>query len=224
MTIMIIEFADDLAFAHACILGEPLAQRQFVQRFGAVIEAALARHRVQPSDRADLRQALLERMLVDAPERPAKLRGYRGTASLASWLRVCVLREVLTLARRRRSSPEVPALAHEPGIGETPELYAVASERRERFELAFGAALRELEPRERNLLRHRVLHRLDQDQIAALYGVHRVTVARWFMRMRSKLRESTTRAIDRTDVLRSGVDVQLSGLLGRRCELEAVAI
>ena len=220
---MTIDFACDLELAHACIVGDPLAQREFVARFGSLMEAALARYHVPPCDRADVRQTLLERLLVDAPDRPAKLRGYRGSASLTSWIRVCVLREVLTLARRRRSSIELPANEQEPGGHDTPELYAVASERRQRFELAFGAALRELEPRERNLLRHRVLHRLDQDQIAALYGVHRVTVARWFMRMRCKLRESTTRAIDDTHVLGSGVELQLSRLLGRVAELERTA-
>ena len=56
---MTIDFADDLAFANACILGDGPAQRDFVARFGSLIEAALARHRVQPCDRADVRQALL---------------------------------------------------------------------------------------------------------------------------------------------------------------------
>lgn len=220
MTITI-EHTDDVAFAQACIHGDPDAQRRFIVRFGAAIDEALRRHHVAPCDRADLRQALLERVLLDAPDRPAKLRGYRGTAPLASWLRVCVLREVLTLARRRRPTFE---LAHQPelAVRETPELRVLSTERRERFELAFGEALRELEPRERNLLRHRVLHGLDQDSIASMYGVHRVTVARWFMRMRGKLRDEVHRRIERGEPMLggSGIDLHLSRLLGRQSELE----
>lgn len=219
-----LEHTDDLAFARACIHGEPEAQRRFIVRFGAAIDEALRRHRIAPCDRADLRQALLERVLLDAPDRPAKLRSYRGTAALGSWLRVCVLHEVLTLARRRRPTFELAQQA-ELTVRETPELRVVASERRERFELAFGEALRGLEPRERNLLRHRVLHGLDQDRIAALYGVHRVTVARWFMRMRGKLRDEVLRRIDGGDPALggSGIDLQLSQLLGRQPELERTA-
>jgi RNA polymerase sigma-70 factor, ECF subfamily len=214
------DLANDLALAQACIDGDPLAQRRFVARFGGMIDGAVARWRVPPADRADVRQALLERVLVDGDDRPAKLRSYRGTAPLSAWLRVCVLREVLTLARRRRAASEVPVRDCELGMRDTPELRLVVNERRERFALAFETALRELEPRERNLLRHRVLHRLDQEQIAALYGVHRVTVARWFMRMRDKLRDTTRRAVEHTDVLGSGIDVQLGCLLGGEAELE----
>ncbi len=214
------ELAEDLALARACIEGDAHAQRTFVERYAGMIDGAMARLHVAPVDRADVRQTLLERVLVDADDRPAKLRSYRGTAPLGAWLRVCVLREVLTLARRRRAAIEVPVRDCELAIGDTPERHLVVHERRERFALAFESALRELEPRERNLLRHRVLHRLDQEQIAALYGVHRVTVARWFMRMRDKLRDTTRRAVEHTDVLGSGVDVQLGRLLGGQAELE----
>jgi RNA polymerase sigma-70 factor (ECF subfamily) len=50
---------------------------------------------------------------------------------------------------------------------------------RDAFQTALGDTFAALSPRERNLLRLHVLDGLGIDEIAAPYGVHRATAARW---------------------------------------------
>src|SRR5262249_42945161 len=59
------------------------------------------------------------------------------------------------------------------------------------FKRAFQAALAELEPRERTLLRFQYVDDLTVDQIGALYHVHRATAARWVAQARERLGERT---------------------------------
>jgi RNA polymerase sigma-70 factor (ECF subfamily) len=65
------------------------------------------------------------------------------------------------------------------------------------FRTALGAAVATLSPRERNLLRHAVLDELGIDQLAAIYHVHRSTIARQLKQARATL-VAATRAQLRT--------------------------
>jgi RNA polymerase sigma-70 factor (ECF subfamily) len=64
---------------------------------------------------------------------------------------------------------------------------------RGRFREAFTAALGELGPTERNVLRYQVLDGLSSEDIARVYGVHRVTVTRWAAKARTRLLRATRR-------------------------------
>jgi RNA polymerase sigma-70 factor (ECF subfamily) len=66
-----------------------------------------------------------------------------------------------------------------------------------RYAAAFSAALREalacLEPRLRSVLRSTYVDGVSADKLAKLYGVHRVTVARWLGDARLAVAEDTRR-------------------------------
>ncbi len=215
--------AVDLLLAAACGRGDRVAVRILLREFGSAIDRVLAARGVEPWDRAELRQMLLERLLVDRPDQPARIRSYRGDGPLVGWLRVCAARELLMLQRRRKTawySLEGDDLATVPD----PEHHAVVAEREHAFVCALGAGLDDLHPRERNVLRLSTLHGVPHEQIAAMYGVHRVTVARWLGGVRDKLRRATTRPKSRslvTDDAPSGIELDVGQLLGRDCEPEA---
>jgi RNA polymerase sigma-70 factor (ECF subfamily) len=217
-------YAVDLLLANACARGDRAAVRTLLREFGAAIDAVLARRGVARWDRADLHQTLLERLLVDRPGQSARIRSYRGDGPLRGWLRVCIARELLMLQRRRVARVE-PIDASAPASTRDPEQHAVVVERERSFVRALGAGLDDLDPRERNVLRLSLLHGLYHEQIAAMYGVHRVTVARWLGGVRDKLRRATCER-GRFDGAGAsdppaGVDLHVSQLLGRACEHEA---
>ena len=73
---------------------------------------------------------------------------------------------------------------------EDPALPLDETERRV-YREAFAAALATLTPRDRNLLRQQYIYGASIDQLGALYGVHRATVARWVAQIRDTLLRRT---------------------------------
>ncbi len=84
--------------------------------------------------------------------------------------------------------------------------------------------------RERNLLKYELIGALDLDQIAALYDVHRATIARWRANCRHKLLAETEAALRArlaiggsefesiVRLIRSELDVSLYRLLSEETE------
>jgi RNA polymerase sigma-70 factor (ECF subfamily) len=72
-----------------------------------------------------------------------------------------------------------------------PELLYLKKRYAEEFRIAFKAALVELEPREKNILRYLVVEGLQVEQIARFYGVHRVTASKWLQTVRQRLSKRT---------------------------------
>jgi hypothetical protein len=89
-----------------------------------------------------------------------------------------------------------------------------------------------LPPRERLLLRQRYLDSLTLDEVAALHGVHRITVMRWLARIEKALMRDirknlvarlgleTAEVENLVDDARSRLDISLRGLLGARSQVE----
>ena len=112
--------------------------------------------------------------------------------SLRGFVRIIAAREVVALARRadartRRSEPDLEELVND----SDPELLSLKARYGEEFKAAFEMAIAQLEPRQRNLLRHQLIDDLGIDAIGALYGVHRATAARWLARAREDLFDGT---------------------------------
>jgi RNA polymerase sigma-70 factor (ECF subfamily) len=90
---------------------------------------------------------------------------------------------------------------------------------------ALAQSLAALGPREKNLLAQHYLDGLGLGELGALYGTHRVTVARWLDAIRQRLLDQTRQAIvERARVSRpecdsiirfmqSQIDLTLHGLL-----------
>lgn len=201
--------AEDLALARACLEGDEAALAAFEEVCFAELGPQLDRLKIPDDVAKDAMQRTRERLLVDRPDRPAKLRDYAGTGDLRAWVKVIVVREAMRA--RRRGQRDVP-LSHElatalPDDDADPELAYQRDLYGEEFREAFAAAVETLSDRERSLLRQAILHRSTVDQIAAVYDVHRATAARWVARARQRLADATRdRLIARLGVSDSQLD------------------
>lgn len=221
--------AIDLYLACGCAAGDPVAIASFDRELGGVIELAVAAAGAAPSDRADVRQIVRERLLVaPAAGGPPRIASYAGKGTLAAWVRVVATRcaiDMLAKVRREVSAEddELAALLapdDDPEIGYLKRLY------RSEFKRAFEVALAALPDLDRLLLRQHTLDQLGIDALAKLHAVHRSTAARWLEAARLALLEGTQREmrthLDLSEgelvsvirMIRSGLDLSLVRLLG----------
>jgi RNA polymerase sigma-70 factor (ECF subfamily) len=186
----------DLALADACVRAVPGAHEAFEASHGDALDAALAAAGVAADERAEARQRLRVRLLVQETGEPPRLSSYAGRGSLRAWLRVAAVREALMLVRsaRRRAAHEVDddgELLEQVALAEDPELMILRERCREELRAALVAAVAGLESRERTLLRLSLRDRLTVDQLGALFRVHRSTAARWLQALQAKLSAAT---------------------------------
>jgi RNA polymerase sigma-70 factor (ECF subfamily) len=179
---------EDLYLAWACDRGDTVALAAFERDVMTTVERQLASF----ADRHEVLQILRERMLVEREHRRG-IAGYDGRAPLATWLRVCATRIGLREQHRaRRDEPlddrHLDQLA--PGVP-GPELAYLRRLYGASFQTAFTAAVADLTPRDRNLLRLAVIDDLSIDQLAKIFHVHRATAARQLKHARSELVTAT---------------------------------
>jgi RNA polymerase sigma-70 factor (ECF subfamily) len=150
--------------------------------------------KLAPAEVDDIFAALASELFI-APEggRP-RLERYSGTGPLAGWLQVVLTRDALKWLRSHKR--EVPAddetlLGQMESPAESPELGLLKSRYSGQMSASFRRAIAALEPRQRNLLRQHYLDELTLADLAALYRVHRATVARWLADAKVALLEKT---------------------------------
>ncbi len=185
-------------------------------------------------DRAEMRQELDARLLVGDGQRGPALEQYRGSGSVRAWTRAVATRAVIDQRRSQGRRPEVVEWAStRDGVPQVDaELSVAVGEHVETVRSAMQEAFGRLTIRQRNLIRQSVFHRLSIDELGALYGTHRATVARWLQRARSDLSAhlesgfahevggSPTEAGDLLRALRSRVDVSIRSFLASDLESE----
>jgi RNA polymerase sigma-70 factor, ECF subfamily len=158
--------------------------------------ASLARLRLGASSVDELLQRLRVQLFV-ADGRPAKIAAYGGQGDLGSWLRVTATR--LALRQLRGQPRELAAddqrLAALSGPAADAELGHLRGLYQPQVRAALGAALAGLGAREKNLLGQHYLDGLTHAQLGALYGTHRVTVARWLDAIRQRILDQIRRAL-----------------------------
>jgi RNA polymerase sigma-70 factor (ECF subfamily) len=191
---------DDFLLAQWCATGDPRAISTFERVHRADIDAVVARFRRLPVGADELRQLLRIKLFVGNTNRPPRIAGYSGFGFLQNWLRVTALRALLDLARSERAKKleelldEVDLLGAPDETGNT-----VPSSMRTKYgaevKQAFARAVVSLAPRQRNFLRHVHVEGLTLDQIAALYKIHRATVARHLAQARSDVVAATRREL-----------------------------
>jgi RNA polymerase sigma-70 factor (ECF subfamily) len=163
--------------------------------FGEV-DAAYRRFPGVPVTVDDLKQRLREKLVV---AEPAGILAYAGTGSLRGWIRAAALHMLLNVVHREtREAPTDDELI-EVVIGDEPSAEAayVKLACRAELELALKAALGSLPDRDRSLLRHAFVDQRSIDEIAAVYGVHRATAARWIAAARVQLVDLTCADLSR---------------------------
>ncbi|MEO8702725.1 MAG: sigma-70 family RNA polymerase sigma factor [Kofleriaceae bacterium] len=196
----------DLWLACAVGRGDAAALRAFDDHCLRDLDVAIAHLDGGSALADDVRAAVRERVLVGGK---AKLADYRGRGDLRGWIRVVAVREGLQLLRaRRRETP----LDRDAELADRIEPTAMTADERRVYREAFETALATLTPRERNLLRQQYVYGATIDELAALYAVHRATVARWVARVRELVLRRTRRHVG--EALRLAGD-DLDSVMGR---------
>jgi RNA polymerase sigma-70 factor (ECF subfamily) len=184
----------ELYLVGAVLAGRPGAMREF--RATLAIEVSRVRRRLDDESAHDeLLQAVTVKLLVACGEAPPKLSEFSGVGTLRRWLRVVVLRTHLDMTRASNSRPEVriddEALAGLPALDADPELAYLKAHYRDAVRCALMTAWAALPAPRRALLRQHYLEGLRLEQIATLYGVHRVTASRRLAAARAALAAAT---------------------------------
>jgi RNA polymerase sigma-70 factor (ECF subfamily) len=215
--------AVDLYLACACARGDAAALRHFNREVLARSDRVLARLGLSRADADDVMQDVRTRLLVGAAGEPGKLVSYQGTGPLAHWVSAVAGRQALGAMRRTRPTADIDDDVLY--ADDDPELRVLKSRHRGEFKAAFQAAVAELEPRDRAVLRALVLDDRSVFEVAAVYGIHRVTASRWIAKFRAtllrgtraRLRASTELADRDLDswirVVDSGLELRLYRLL-----------
>ncbi len=189
--------AADLYLAFACSTGDADALRRFENELFPELDKILAASDA-PLPRTDVLQLIRERVFVRRRERPARIAEYRGQSELRNWFRLVALRLLANLTRGPHSDSEAEVEFSEQLLSmATPdsELQYLKAKYRAEFSAAIPEAFAALSPRERNLLRLSLLEGLSIDQLGAVHGVHRATVARWIVSTKASLAKALHRAL-----------------------------
>jgi RNA polymerase sigma-70 factor (ECF subfamily) len=192
----------EIALVAGCDAGVRGAEREVADRYLSAAGEALAHMRLAGDLAEDIRQKVLEKLLVSDGGAPSKLRGL---------VKVVAVRTALSELRkggREVAMPEAGAdiFADDPGAAD-PELAFVKRRYRAEFKLAFEDAVGDLGERERTLLRLHLLRGVTLEALAEIYGVHRATVTRWLTKARERLLSSTRERLGaRLDIGRSEID------------------
>ncbi|MGK3985991.1 sigma-70 family RNA polymerase sigma factor [Sorangium sp. So ce136] len=219
--------AADLYLACACVERAPGAVEAFLSRHEAALEGALRSRNIPPGHRDELRQEVLEKLIVGRPGAPPKIGDYAGRGPLGGWVRVATIRTALNFLKKaghdRAAAGAEPDEAAEPSTPD-PELSFLKAHYRAEVSQALKDAFSGLPADERNVLRLHFVDGLGIDRIAAVYGIHRATAARWVTRGREALLRRTQEllgqrlGIDRAEVdsvvgiVRSQLDLAVSSL------------
>jgi RNA polymerase sigma-70 factor, ECF subfamily len=181
----------DLYLALGCLRGLPFAFKTFALAFATDIDRAAARCRSAGLSPAEFDALVKDKLFVDPP----RIARYTGKGDLRGWLRVVLSHLVVDVLRRAAAAPQERATdpndllqvadAHDPELGLLRERY------REPVREALERAFSRLTPRERNLLRLRLLEGWGFDQLGARFGVHRTSAARWIAQAQQTLFEET---------------------------------
>jgi RNA polymerase sigma-70 factor (ECF subfamily) len=202
--------AVEVFLACACAAGDAAAMAELERRFFAAVPAALARLGLGRDEVAEVQQVLRVKLFVADGGAP-RIEAYAGHGQLGGLVRVAAIRAGLDLLRQRgRIDQDADGFDDLPVAADDPELARLKAQHRAAFKAAFEDAVRGLAARERSLLGLAIVKGLGIDKVAAIYGVHRATAARWITQARANL----THAVQERLGARLGVDpAEAAGLL-----------
>jgi len=179
--------AGEIYLALACLAGDATALAEFDRTFIAAVPRHVARFPLSRAQVADLQQDLRVRLLAGA--RP-RLASYSGRAALGTWIRVIAIRQALDMiAARDRPDTELPSLDDLVATYSSPELALARHAVRPALQEALREGFTTLSDDERTVLRLHFVDGLNIDAIGRIYQVHRSTVGRWLVTIRTRLFE-----------------------------------
>ena len=188
--------AADLFLAQACARSNDAAICNFETQFFRCIDSVAAQLKLSRTSAEEVKQTLRVQLFVasgGSEQNPPLVANYSGRGSLRNWLRIIAVR---TAGKLMDQGKKEVLLTDSVLDGLAPanqnlELDFLKRTYRGEFRGAFQAALRALTTRERNLLGHHYVDRLNIDEIGTLYSVHRATAARWLVKARESLLKHT---------------------------------
>jgi RNA polymerase sigma-70 factor (ECF subfamily) len=183
-------FSVELVLAVACLGGDAAAVRTFNDEMFDRVDRVLSRRGLGAADADDVKQDVRTKLLV-ATHGDAKLALYRGTGPLAHWVASVAGREALGSMRKKKPTDAIDDDDFLADAADDPELVALKSQHGAAFKEAFQAAVRELGARERGILRALIVDDRSVNEVAAVYGIHRVTASRWVSELRADLLKRT---------------------------------
>ena len=183
---------EDVLLAEACLARDSGAILELDARLEKVIDTL--RRRISNDGRDELRQQLRIRLLVPTGTGPARLEMYGGRGSLFGFARVVALNLINNTQAEQHPHASDGVLA---GLADSAdwESKVLRGDQQARFHEAFREAVLLLTARQRALLRLNLLEGLSIDELAALYGTHRSTAARWLAEARAALDLQTRRRL-----------------------------
>jgi RNA polymerase sigma-70 factor (ECF subfamily) len=180
---------EDIYLVIAASDGDPAAAKACDELASREVDFAASRLRATPTQTDDVRSELRRLLFTSEAERPAALATFTGRGDLRGYLRVMAARALARRMQRDRRETEFDSGMQElldPALD--PEVAMLRDRYRDAVEAAFTAALAELSPRARAVLRYHLVDGWTIDQLGARYATHRSTASRWLAAARAELR------------------------------------
>ncbi|HEY5927736.1 MAG TPA: sigma factor-like helix-turn-helix DNA-binding protein [Kofleriaceae bacterium] len=189
--------AAELYLGVACATGSRAALAELDRSYIARVADIIAPRRLPSHAVDEIRQTVRERLLAGQPPYIATAAG-RG--SLAGLVAVIATRAALDWLRAHARST-----ARHDAEPATADLVATGNPERDHLrarydgdvKTAFEAAVRELEPRDRTMLRFHLVDGMTIDELAKLYHVHRATAARQVEKARERVASGVRKLLSR---------------------------
>jgi RNA polymerase sigma-70 factor, ECF subfamily len=221
--------AVDVYLAIACLDGDEQAIRILEREYLIEVDHAARKTGATDEQAIDVRGHLHRVLFVAEPGRGAGLAEFNGRGDLRGYLKVIATRELIRVVSRGRREhtiePLLDSLSLDLNLARAPELSLMRARYGSIISQVMRAAVEELEERQRALLRYSLVGGWSIDRIAALYGIHRATAARWLAAardaladsMRAKISAQLVMPVDDVDsivrLVRSQIDVSLARIL-----------
>lgn len=190
--------ASDLYLAQACAGGDSPAIAAFETHCLSCIDQVAVQLKLSNATTEEVKQTLRVQLFVAPAEDAAPMiTNYSGRGSLRNWVRIIAVRTAGKLMDRGKREVLLTESVMDGMLpaSDNLELDFLKRTYRDQFRTAFQNALQSLSSRERNLLGHHFVDRLNIDEIGTLYSVHRATAARWLVRARESLLKRTRQAL-----------------------------
>ncbi|MEZ4401411.1 MAG: sigma-70 family RNA polymerase sigma factor [Kofleriaceae bacterium] len=188
---------DELVLAHAAAAGDAAAVAAFEREVMPRARAAIGRYLRDAGRTDEVAQQLRIHLLVGDGARP-RLARFDARAPLAAWVAMCAARLALHALRDTRRHDDV-AVEWSDALSQLVVADPVVEALRARWASEIATALRDacgdLSRRHRAIVRLVFVEAASTDEVAAVYGVHRVTVWRWVQEAQEVLRDGVRRRL-----------------------------
>ncbi|HEU4615375.1 MAG TPA: sigma factor-like helix-turn-helix DNA-binding protein [Kofleriaceae bacterium] len=211
--------AAELYLGTACGAGSRAALATLDEVYIARVGAVVARRRLPAHAVDEIRQTVRERLLAGEPAYVARAAG-RGAleglvAVIATRAALDWLRAHARTAARDGGEPAADDLV----ASADPERDHLRARYRADLKTAFEAVVRDLEPRDRTMLRFHLVDGMTIDEIARLYQIHRATAARQIEKARDRVGSGVRKLLARGTGLPAGELRELAELVTSQLDL-----